>query len=423
MKFRIASPVVLGAAIILAAAACSGGGSNQPSGDGTSVEFWSFTGINQKASVETYQKQHPGVRVKLTEVGTSVETAQALTTALAGGKVPDLVLIQGDDLPKFVQQPQNFADLRQLGADKIKGDYLGWVMSQSTAKGGEIIGIPTDVGGMAVAYRTDLFKAAGLPTGRAAVSRLWPTWDAFIETGKKYTAATGKAFVDNAGTSVFYQAVNQGSEKYYDPAGNAVYDKNPQVKAAFDLGIKAVQARITAKQSSFTEGWSAGMGKGQFAVIAAPSWMLSQIRDNAPKTTGKWDIATIPGGTGNWGGSYLAIPKRARNAKAAWDYITQTQSPPGQLRHFLDSGTLPTTPSVYTDPKLTALKDPFFSDAPIGAIYTDSLLRLKPFYVGPDSSAIGQEFLNAITNVEQGKGDAAKAWQAALTNIKTAIGT
>ncbi|MGP4101380.1 extracellular solute-binding protein [Nonomuraea sp. KM90] len=423
MKLREATPVVLATALVLTAAACGGGGPAQPSGDGRSFEFWSFTGINQKESVEDYQKANPGVQVKLTEVGTSVETAQALTTALAGGKVPDLVLIQGDDLPKFVQQPQNFQDLRQYGADKVKGDYLDWVISQSVAKSGEIIGIPTDVGGMAVAYRTDLFKEAGLPTGRDEVSKLWPTWDAFIETGRKYTAATGKAFIDNAATSVFFQAVNQGPQKYYDPSGNAVYATSPQVKTAFDLAIRTAQAGITAKQSSFSEGWSAGMGKGDFAVISAPSWMLGSIRDNAPDTKGKWDIATIPGGAGNWGGSYLAIPKGAANPKAAWDYISKTQSPQGQLEHFTGSGALPTTPSVYQDPKLTGLKDPFFSDAPTGKIYTDSLLGLKPFLIGPDSSAIGQEFLNAITNVEQGKGDPAKAWDAALANIKTAIGT
>ena len=423
MKLRNAIPAALAAALALTTAACGGGTSaTAPPEAGKSFDFWSFSGINQKAAVEDYQKNNPGIEVKLTEVGSSVETAQALTTALAGGKVPDLVLIQGDDLPKFVQQPQNFYDLRQLGAEKIKGDYLDWVISQSVAKDGTIIGIPTDVGGMAVAYRTDLFKAAGLPTDREEVGKLWPTWDAFIETGKKYTAATKKAFVDNAGTSVFYQAVNQGPQKYYDPSGNVVYSTSPQVKAAFDYGIKAVQAGITAKQSSFTEGWTAGMGKDQFAVISAPSWMLGAIRSNAPGTNGKWDIATIPGGAGNWAGSYLAIPKGAKNPKAAWDYITKTQSPQGQLTHFVDSGSLPTTPSVYKDAKLTSLKDPFFSDAPTGTIYTDSLLGLKPFYIGPDSSPIGSEFLNAITNVEQGKGDAAKAWDAALANIKTAIG-
>lgn len=351
-----------------------------------------------------------------------METAQALTTALAGGKVPDLVLIQGDDLPKFVQQPQNFHDLRGFGAEGIKSDYLDWVISQSTTRNGEILGIPTDVGGMAVAYRTDLFAAAGLPTDREAVGQLWPTWDAFIETGTRYTAATGKAFVDNAATSVFYQAVNQGSQKYYDEAGNLVYDRNPQVKQAFDLALKTIRAGVTAKQSSFSTGWSAAMGQGQFAVLAAPSWMLNAIRMNAPDTNGKWDIATIPGGRGNWGGSYLAIPKRANNPQAAWNYIAETQSPTGQLEHFLVEGSLPTTPSVYQDPRLTSRQEPFFSNAPVGKIYTSSLLGLTPFYIGPDSSAIGQEFLNALTNVEQGAGDPDDAWEAALRNIKTAIG-
>lgn len=424
MKIHKLSAVVLALGVAISAASCSGGSSGGGGGgDGKSFEFWSFTGIDQQKSVDDYKKKRPDVTVKLTEVGGSTETAQALTTALAGGKVPDLVLIQGDDLPKFVQQPQNFIDLRTLGADKIKGDYLDWVISQPTAKDGSIIGIPTDVGGMAVAYRTDLFKAAGLPTDRDEVSKLWPTWDDFIATGKKYTAKTGKAFVDNAATSVFFQAVNQGSEKYYDPSGKPVYDTNPEVKTAFDYAIKAATSGITARQESFSDAWSAGIKKGDFAVACAPSWMLNQIKNNAPDTKGKWDIATIPGGSGNWGGSYLAIPKNAKNPKAAWDYISTMQSPEGQLEHFLEAGALPTTPSVYKDPKLLAMKDPFFSDAPIGKIYTDSLVNLKPFLIGTDSAAIGQEFLNAITAVDQGKGDPATAWNTAIGNIKNAIGS
>ncbi|MGW4644390.1 ABC transporter substrate-binding protein [Sphaerisporangium sp. NPDC004334] len=425
MKSRIVSVAAIAAATTLAMAGCSGSSTGTASGgaaDAKTFEFWSFTGINAKGSAAEYKAKRPDIQIKLTEVGNAQETAQALTTALAGGKVPDLVLIQGDDLPKFVQQPQNFVDLRTLGADKVKGDYLDWVISQPTAKDGSIIGIPTDVGGMAIAYRADLFKKAGLPTGREEVGKLWPTWDAFIETGKKYTAATGKAFVDNAATSVFAQVVNQGQEKYYDPSGNLVYERSPQVKTAFDEALKAMAAGITAKQSTFTDGWSAAMKKGDFAAIAAPVWMLGAIRDNAPDTKGDWDVATIPGGSGNWGGSFLAIPKGAKNPKAAWDYISTTQSPQGQLDHFAQARSLPATPSVYKDPKLTSVKDPFFSGAPLGKIYTDSLLGLKPFLIGPDSTTIGTEFGNALQNVEQGKGDPAKAWDAAVTNIKNAIG-
>jgi cellobiose transport system substrate-binding protein len=423
---RVLSAAVATAAMLLAAGCTPGSSSDNSSTSGSSgsaFEFWSFTGINQKVDVERYKKKHPDVQIKLTEVGSTSETAQALTAALAGGKVPDLVLIQGDDLPKFMQSPENFVDLNTLGADKIKNDYLDWVIKQPTSDDGKIIGIPTDVGGLAVAYRTDLFKAAGLPTDRTQVSNSWKTWDDFIEVGKKYTAATGKKFLDNVPTSVFFQAVNQGATRYYDNSTHKmVYDTNPEVKAAFDLTLKAGEAKIAAKQETFSAAWTAGMAKGDFAVTSAPSWMLNAIRTNAPTTKGKWDIARVPGSAGNWGGSFLAIPKRAKNPQAAWKYITEMQSPAGQLENFLAKGNLPTTPSVYSDPKLTSLKDPFFSQAPTGQIYTKSLLGLKPFLIGTDSGAIGNEFLNAITNVEQGKGQPDKAWDSAVKNIKTAIG-
>jgi cellobiose transport system substrate-binding protein len=417
---RIVTTVIAAAALLLGSA-CSGG-SDKGSGSNT-FEFWSFTGINQKVDVERYMKAHPDTNIKLTEVGSTSETAQALTAALAGGKVPDLVLIQGDDLPKFMTSPDNFVDLNTLGADKMKGDYLDWVLSQSTSKEGKIVGIPTDVGGLAIAYRADLFKAAGLPSNRDEVSKLWPTWDAFIETGKKYVQGSGgKQFLDNAPTSVYFQAINQGTERYYSNTDRKMsYDKNPHVKESFDLTLKAISANISAKQSSFSSGWTAAMGKGDFAVIAAPSWMLRAIKTNAPDTSGKWDVATIPGGAGNWGGSYLAIPKRAKNPQAAWKYITETQSPAGQLEHFLNTGALPTTPSVYTDSRLVSQTDPFFSGAPIGKIYTDSVTKLKPFYIGLEDGPIGTEFLNALTSVEQGKLPPDKAWSTAMTNVKNAV--
>ncbi|MFI6128499.1 ABC transporter substrate-binding protein [Micromonospora sp. NPDC051141] len=414
---RVRSTAAVIATLALLLAGC--GGSDGTS-DSKTFEFWSFANINQKADVDVYTKAHPDVRVKLTEVGSTTETAQALTAALAGGKVPDLVLIQADDLPKFMQSPDNFVDLTTLGAGDIKGNYLDWVMAQSTTEDGKIIGVPTDVGGLAVAYRTDLFKAAGLPTDRDEVAKLWPTWDKFIDVGRKYVQQTGKPFVDNTPTSVFFQAVNQGSQRYYSADRKLDYD-NDQVKSAFDVTLKAFGAGISAKQGSFSSGWTAAMKKGDYAVVCSPSWMLSQMKTNAPETNGKWDIATIPGGSGNWGGSFLAIPKRAKNAKAAWNYIAEMQSPKGQLDHFLMQGSLPTTPSVYTDPQLVGKTDPFFSNAPIGKIYTQSVVGIKPFYFGPQDGPVGTEFLNTLTSVEQGKVAPADAWNTALKNVKNAV--
>ncbi|WP_432493404.1 ABC transporter substrate-binding protein [Kineococcus auxinigenes] len=405
----------------LATSACSGGSSGAT--DPNTFEFWSFTGINQKDSVEEYKQLAPDVTVKLTEVGNAQETAQGLTTALAGGKVPDLVLIQAGDLPKFMKNPGNFVDLTTLGADDVQDDYVEWVMAQATAQSGEIIGIPTDVGGMGVAYRTDLMAAAGLPTNRDEVSALWPTWEDFIATGRRYTEATGNAFIDNAATTVFLQAVSQGEEQYYSADGDVVYDTNPIVRESFDLGLRAIAAGITAKLESFTDGWNAGMAKGAFAAVAAPSWMLGSIRSAAPDTEGEWDIAVIPGGRGNWGGSYLAIPARAANPQAAWDYITTMQSPEQQLQHFLDSGSLPTTPVNYDKPELVNHTDPFFGDAPTGKIFTQAVLGLEPFVNGEYNTEISTELLNALNGVEGDGAPADAAWDTAVRNIKSAIGS
>ncbi|MGP3966099.1 ABC transporter substrate-binding protein [Streptomyces sp. 6N223] len=418
--FRVAASIALASLLCLVTTGCAKFGVD--GGDDGSFEFWSFTGIDQETDVQVYEEKHPEIDVKLTEVGGSTETAQALMTALAGGKGPDLALIQGDDLPRFVDQPQNFRDLREFGADEIAGDYLDWVISQATAEDGSIIGIPTDVGGMAIAYRKDLFAEAGLPTDRDEVGALWPTWEDFIEVGRQYKETTGEAFVDNAPTSIFYQAVNQGSQKYYDDDGELIHDRNEEVRYAFDLALEAIDAGITARQSTFTEGWSAAMQHSDYAVVAAPAWLLNSIRNTAPDTEGKWDVATIPGGVGNWGGSYLTIPANAENPEAAWSYIREILSPQGQLNHFLEVGSLPTTPSVYEDDRLQAHADPFFSEAPTGRIYTDSLIGLEPFHIGPDSAVIGTEFLNALIDVEQGGGDPARAWDQALHNIEIAIG-
>lgn len=431
MRSRLTIPVISVMALSLALAGCSGGSSSDSTASGaggkSSFEFWSFTGIDQKLAVDTYKKLNPDVSVKLTEVGSSVDTATALATALAGGKVPDLVLIQAADLPKFLAQPQNFHNLADFGAKDIAKDYLPWVWSQAMATNGAVVGVPTDVGGMAIAYRTDLFKAAGLPTDRAEVSALWPTWGDFIKVGQTYKAATGKAFLDNAATSIFLQAVQQGPEQFYDPKGKLVYTTSPQVKDAFNVSLKAIDAGITARVDSFSDGWSAGMAGDSFAALAAPSWMLGGIRNNAPDTAGKWDIATVPGLTakdraGNWGGSYLAIPAKAKNPEAAWKFIKQMQAPDQQLANFVQKGNLPSTPSVFKDPKLTSFTDPFFSGAPTGQIYTQSVLGLKPFKVGVDGNAIAGGFGDALKAVEQGGAPSGAAWDTALKNIKVAIG-
>ena len=422
MKKGLTAIVATAAALAVALTGCASGGSGTSAGPNAEVSFWSFTGINAKDSVNEYLKKVPEAKVKLTEVGSTTETATALTAALAGGKVPDLVMIQNDDLPKFVENSSNFLDLRTLGGDDVADDYLGWAADAATATDGSVIGIPTDVGGLGFAYRADLFEQAGLPTDPDEVAAMWKDWPSFIAMGEKYTAATGKPFVDNIETSVFFSTVNQVSEKYYSPEGDLVYETNPQVKNAFDVAVKTHDAGISAGIAAWSSGWAPGRANGAFAVTIAPSWILSGIKTDAPDTAGKWRIASVPGVGGNWGGSVIAIPARAEHPEAAWQYIKTMMSAEGQADHFAQSGTFPAAASAVESPAVLDYTDPFFGDSKIGKVMATSVQQFPSFYNGPDTTPINGALLNTLVQLETGGVTSDKAWTTALDTAKQAIG-
>jgi cellobiose transport system substrate-binding protein len=426
VKPRISALVAAVGGLALVLTACSGGGG---SSDGASqdpnaeVKFWSFTGIGAKEGLKEYEAKQPDAKIKLSEVGSTTETATALTAALAGGEVPDLVMIQNDDLPKFVENPSNFVDLRTLGGDDIADDYLDWATSFATAKDGSVIGIPTDVGGLGLAYRADLFEAAGLPSEPADVAAAWSTWDDFIAMGKTYTAATGKPFVDNVETTVFFSTVNQVDEKYYTDDGELIYDTNPEVKEAFQVAVDTYEAGIGADIAAWSSGWDPGRANGSFAVTVAPSWMLSQIKNAAPDTAGKWRVTTVPGVGGNWGGSVIAITARAENKAGAWQYIKTMMDPEAQAEHFAKTGTFPGAKAALTSDAVLSHTDDFFGDSPIGKVMSDSVLQYKSSYNGPDTGAIGTGLLNALADMQTGNIPPGDAWETGLKNVREAIGS
>jgi len=424
MKPRSTALVAALGGFALVLTACSGGsgGGDEASQDpNAEVKFWLFTGIGAQEGLDEYLAKMPDAKVKLSEVGSTTETATALTAALAGGEVPDLVMIQNDDLPKFVENPGNFVDLRTLGGDEVGEDYLDWAMGFATAEDGTVVGIPTDVGGLGLAYRADLFEAAGLPTDPAEVAAAWSTWDDFIEMGTTYTEATGKPFIDNVETTVFFSTVNQVDQKYYTDDGEPVYDTNPEVKEAFQVAVDAYEAGLSADIAAWSTGWDPGRANGSFAVTVAPSWMLSQIKNAAPDTAGKWRVTTVPGVGGNWGGSVIAIPARAANKAGAWQYIETMMSPEAQAEHFEKTGTFPAAKDALTSEAVLSYSDEFFGDSPIGKVMSDSVLQYKSSYNGPDTGAIGSGLLNALADMQTGNTAPDDAWETGLKNVREAI--
>jgi len=413
----------------------------------TVLKIETFGDVIEPALVADYKKLHPEIKlsVKKSDLDALNGTSAYNQCATKGLGSPDIMSIEIAYSGFWRSYPQCFIDMRTLkttvgkkSAKDIKKDYLPWRWENGVGHNGSVIGIPTDVGGLEVAYRWDLFKAKGLPYKRDEVSKAWPTWPKFIEFGKKYMAKVSAAdkkkniaFMDNAAT-IYSSIMNQGTQKYYaadgSKAGKVVYRTNPQVKLAFNTTIDASKAGIGARVNQFSADWSTGMSKGTFAVILSPAWMLDYIKGLAPDTEGKWDIASIPGGGGNQGGSQLAMPIKkkptnaeetayqAKHKQAAWDFITWYLAPAQQLKVFTIYGLFPSTPSLYKDQRLVGFKDPFFNDAPTGKIYATGVQKLKPLFEGKAQRCIDMAFGAALSLVINGKEKVpAKAFEKGLT--------
>ena len=402
----------------LAACGSSGDGNGTSSSGRVTLQVWGFAKLSDTL-VRQYESLHPNVKINV-KIGDYDAAHNSLRTALASGKTPDIAQIAIDFMGEFAATPAVFTDLRAYGADKLSGQYLDWRWKGGVAEGGPVIGIPTDVGGMAVAYRSDLFKSAGLPSDPKKVGALWPTWDQYIATGQKYTAASGKKFIDS-GKSIFRAESNQGTQKYTGPGGTLIYGSNPLLKDAWDHGTRAIGAGLSANVATLSPQWGAALAKGDVATIIAPAWMLTLIEQMAPKTKGKWNIATLPGGAGNDGGSFLTVPKKAAHPKDAYDFVSWMESPANQLALFKENNTFPAVPSLYQDPAVRSFKNPFFGDAPVGKIYSTSVQSMKPFTVGPKDRQIENQFEMGLGRVEEHKEPAAAAWTSVLAAIKREV--
>jgi len=410
-----AAVIVLGLCATAVVASTASGGSQAT----ITLRVGLFGDFGYHDLYQKYEKTHPNIDIK-EDVQSYPDHHSNLAKHLAvGSGADDIESIEVGFIANFKSQPSNFVNMNKLGVKKLKNQWLDWKWRQSVAPNGAQIGLGTDVGSLAICYRRDLFKKAGLPTSRTAVSKLWPTWQAYVATGKRFQkhAPKGVSFFDS-GSNVYNAMIGQLNPAYYNAKGKVVVGSNPKVKAVWTLTMQAVQAHESAGLAAFSNEWNTGYKKATFATVTCPAWMMGYIQGQAPKSKGKWDIAAVPGGGGNWGGSFLTVPKQSSHPKEAYDLAKYLTSPASETYIFKQTGNLPSQPKLLKSKAVLAFKNPFFSNAPVGKIFGTSAMKLKPQILGPHQGDIQTASTNAIQRVEQKKQSPAKSWKQFLKDVK-----
>lgn len=233
----ILSTALLGVGTLALVAACgSSGGDKLPSNakDASgSVTMWIYpVDPNNEASywkpkVTEFQRSHPKVKVKVV-VQPWANRDEQLTTAIAGGKGPDVVYTIPDQIPQYADNG-SLADMSDVVAGDRK-DFLPNALDAMTYQG-TLHGIPLLESVTTLIANKKAMKAAG-------ITRAPQTWDDMLADAPKlkqagYYTTEYPAAPDQTLNTTFYPLLWQ--------AGGDVLSKSGK-KAAFNsaAGVKAL---------------------------------------------------------------------------------------------------------------------------------------------------------------------------------------
>ncbi len=413
------------AAIALLAPSC--GGDDSDSGGGQEdvtlkVDVFGGSGFGYDQLVKQYEKSHPGVTVDYNIVTDDYDNEyrpQLIQQLDAGSGAADVVAIEEQGVGQMMAMDDAWVDLADYGLDSRESDYPAWKWELGHTGDGKLAGLGTDVGGMAMCYRTDLFKEAGLPTDRDEVSAMWEDWDGFTATAQKFVdSGVDAAFIDSPNQiynirMVQEAGLNNDGISYFDRDNNYVLADSPAVKTAFDYVLELNDMGAIGKFQNWTDEWNAAMEAGGFATMGCPAWMTGVIESTSGKQNAdNWDVARVPGGSGNWGGSWLAVPAQSDHPEEAADLANFLTSPESQLAAYKAVAVFPSSPEADQDPAVADSTNPYFNDAPVGQIIADSITEFEPVYYGELHSAVRAAVEDVLYGVVEGTYSEDEAWDA-----------
>jgi cellobiose transport system substrate-binding protein len=419
---RRITALVCAVASTIAVTAC---GAGKASDGRTELTIATFNEFGYEELFKEYEAAHPDVKITQRKTGQGAPHHQNLFTKLAAGSgLADVEAVEEGYLSQVMAKSGQFNDLKEIGPKDVTPDrWLQWKADAATTKDRRLIGYGTDIGPLAMCYRKDLFASAGLPSDPEEVKQLFATWDSYFAAGDRFVAeVSGVAWFDGA-AQIFNAMHNQHDVGYFDRSDKLVVESNPDIRSDWTAVTNAVAKGQSAKLVAFSNEWNTGFKLGRFATKTCPSWMLGVIETQAgPENAGKWAVTdAFPNGGGNWGGSYLTVPKQSRNAAEAAALAAWLTAPEQQIKAFQARGTFPSQVDALENRALLEQVNTYFGDVKAGALFAAQAQKVKAAqHKGPADGQIQENvFAPALQSVEQGK-NPDEAWRTAVQEAQKA---
>jgi len=256
-----------------------------------------------------------------------VQVAQKLRLMVSAGgnDLPDIVALNRTEVPEFAA-----ADLLYDLTDLMKpftDDMIDTAKALATVDG-KMVAVPSSLKPKIWYYRPDIFQKAGVDPDKIA------TIDDFIAAGKQLHQAVPASYIYNINARSGGYAFDNFLTSY---APVSFYDRqakkyqvatHPGFRATYDLLAKLKDPAVSAPVDNFDPDWSKAFASNTIASTLINEWMSSFLPLYVPDQKGLWRIHAWPtvGGTNKGsdaGGQVAVIPKKAKNPKAAFEYLSK----------------------------------------------------------------------------------------------------
>jgi len=386
--------VAAGIAAAALLAGCSAGGGQASSGE-KHVTLWMYPVVADEATnksfwddtIAAFEKEHKDITVDY-EIFPWANRDEALQTAIAAGKGPDLVYLVPDQLAAYKKSIAPMNDL--LSAERQK-DLLPNVKDSVTIDG-DLMAAPVLTSAQPLVCNAAVFQQAGVaeyPKTWDDVKRLAPTFAA-----KGFSMLNYPASAENTLNMTFYPVLWQAGGEVYDKDGGVGFDSEAGEKAltfltdlatAKALDPEALTTNVPLEQTAIAQGKVACTFNNAVTEVA-PFWGKENVKV-LPPLKGEKSVAY-----GTVGSLAVLKGSKAPEAAAAFaEYATGADV----VKPFLTAAgyfsALSTTEPLYADDPLLGEVEKYVPDTTVGQLATSSRALMGVLSPEIQAALLGQK--------------------------------
>lgn|SRR5579859_3013532 len=337
---------------------------------------------------------------------------QQVTTAIAAGTTPDLMIVDNPDNARYAAAGA-LADL----TDKVKAwgqaDQFLPGPYNSTIWNGKNYGIPLGSNTVVLWINTDMAKAAGLDT--SAPPKTWndfETWAAKLTDASKGIYGTALlAKKDETGTFLFLPWILQNG-------GDIQHLDAPESIAALAFWKDLVDKGYAPK-STVTDGFAEiyqQFTSGKAAMMISGTWNVQSLPKDAPNL--HWMVAPLPytkQPASSLGGENWAVFAASKQQDGAWAFLKFVVDPAYGTKLTDCMGYMPSRKDVLAQVAQKSANDPTMQ---VFLKQMQSAAARGPLPNWSDASAVIQDALQAALS---GQKTPEQAMQDAAAKMKTVL--